>query len=139
MNWNVLVAALLAATPAKPPLPVSGCDLLANPVRFEGKMVQFAAYRVPALEYLAYAPFGCDGAILIFGKPVIMRDHRLPLEGAYQSRSGFMVPATRIEGRVRVERAPAVPGGAAVAMMTIENAVIQPAGYRRAGATATQR
>jgi len=133
MYWNVFAAALLALAPVEPPLQVDGCALLANPNKFEGKIVKFVAHRMPAIETLDYAPFGCAGIIGIFDEPAVMRDHRLPLEGAYQSRSGFMVPATRIEGHVRVERAPAVPGRfEAMTFVLIEHARIEPAGYRRA-------
>jgi len=138
MHWNLLLAALLASTLAKPPLQVEGCALLANPAKFDGKIVQFIAHRMPALETLDFAPFGCGGKIGIT-EPVIMHDHRLPLEGAHRSRAGFMIPATRIEGRVRLERALARQRFKAMTFLFIDNSTLEPAGYRPVEAAARRR
>jgi hypothetical protein len=130
MLRTTLSVALLVLTAAASPLQVTGCDLLARPERFDGKLVRFIAYRLAALDTIDYSPFGCTGMIRI-SKADVVRDHRYAGEGAYKSRSGLMVPATNIEGRVRVIRSPAVPGRLkALTLVVIDDARVEPAGYR---------
>ena len=112
--------------------------MLTNPAKFDRKVVEFVAYRVPALETIDYAPFGCSGNIGI-SEPLIRHDHRLPLEGAHRSRAGFMVPASRITGRVRFERALARQRFKAMTFVFIDDAIIEPAGYRPFEAVAKRR
>jgi hypothetical protein len=123
-------AAVLALSTAASPLKVSGCDLLANPDKYNGKVVQFVGRRLPDIELLKFGPFGCSGHILISDNRKSFEDHRLPWQAMYEAKGGLMVPATSIEGKVRIEDVPASHGRAALTVVLIDEARIKPAGFR---------